>query len=378
MTLGDVATIRDEFVDGEVRAKVDGVPSVFVRVAHTEGRSVIGIADEIRDWLVGYEAPRDVDIAVWSDRARPLLGQLASLSRAGILGVIFVFLLLLLVFDLRAAMWITVGIPISFAGALIFFGPANLTLNVGTMLGLFLTIGLVVDDALVVGESIAAERERGKAPLEAAVAGIKAVVSPITVAAVTTVLAFVPFYFITVPQYSLAGVLLPVVFFVLAVSLLEAVFILPAHLGHDSRWSLWPLSAVQARICAWLDELRDRTVVPAVSWSMRNIPIILLCAVAVVVVPVLLLQFEAVRVTFWGGFQSDSVDVELHMPAGTPFEATRAVAEEAAAAARTLNDRMPGEPVGAVTVVVGSPIGLAAEGKFSHRRPSGRGARPSE
>ena len=362
VTLGDVATIRDEFVDGEVRAKVDGVPSVFVRVAHTEGRSVIGIADEIRDWLVGYEAPRDVDIAVWSDRARPLLGQLASLSRAGILGVIFVFLLLLLVFDLRAAMWITVGIPISFAGALIFFGPANLTLNVGTMLGLFLTIGLVVDDALVVGESIAAERERGKAPLEAAVAGIKAVVSPITVAAVTTVLAFVPFYFITVPQYSLAGVLLPVVFFVLAVSLLEAVFILPAHLGHDSRWSLWPLSAVQARICAWLDELRDRTVVPAVSWSMRNIPIILLCAVAVVVVPVLLLQFEAVRVTFWGGFQSDSVDVELHMPAGTPFEATRAVAEEAAAAARTLNDRMPGEPVGAVTVVVGSPMGWPLRG----------------
>ena len=362
VTLGDVATIRDEFVDGEVRAKVDGVPSVFVRVAHTEGRSVIGMADEVRDWLAGYEAPRDVDVAVWSDRARPLLGQLASLSRVGILGVIFVFLLLVLVFDLRAALWITVGIPISFAGALVFFGPADLTLNVGTMLGLFLAIGLVVDDALVVGESIAAERELGKGPLEAAVAGIKAVVSPITVAAVTTVLAFVPFYFITDPTYSLVRVLLPVVFFVLAVSLLEAVFILPAHLGHDSRWSLWPLSAVQARICAWLDELRDRTVVPAVSWSMRNIPIILLCAVAVVVVPVLLLQFEAVRVTFWGGFQSDSVDVELHMPAGTPFEATRAVAEEAAAAARTLNDWMPGEPVGAVTVVVGSPMGWPLRG----------------
>ena len=362
VTLGDVAAIRDEFVDGEVRAKVDGVPSVFVRVAHTEGRSVIGIADEVREWLAGYEAPRDVDIAVWSDRARPLLRQLASLSRAGILGVIFVFLLLMLVFDLRAAMWITVGIPISFAGALIFFGPANLTMNVGTMLGLFLTIGLVVDDALVVGESITAERERGKGPLEAAVAGIKAVVSPITVAAVTTVLAFVPFYFITAPTYSLAGVLLPVVFFVLTVSLLEAVFILPAHLGHDSRWSLWPLGAIQARVCAWIDELRDRTVVPAVSWSMRNIPIILLCAVAVVVVPVLLLRFEAVRVILWGGFQSDSVDVELHMPVGTPFGITRAIAEEAAAAARTLNDRMPGEPVGAITVVVGSPMGWPLTG----------------
>ena len=363
VTLGDVATIRDAFVDGEVLAKVDGVPSVFVRVAHTEGRSVIGMADEVRDWRAGYEAPRDVDVAVWSDRARPLLRQLASLARVGILGVIFVFLLLVLVFDLRAALWITVGIPISFAGALVFFGPADLTLNVGTMLGLFLAIGLVVDDALVVGESIAAERELGKAPLEAAVAGIKAVVSPITVAAVTTVLAFAPFYFITEPRYAVVRVLLPVVFFVLAVSLLEAVFILPAHLGHAGRWSLWPLGAVQARVCAWLDELRDRTVVPAVSWSMRNIPITLLCAAMVVVVPVLLLRFEAVRVILTVALSSDSVDVELSMPAGTPFEATRAVAEEAAAAARTVNERMPGEPVGAVSVVVGRPMGWPLTGK---------------
>ncbi len=364
VTLGEVAAIRDTFVDGEVLARVDGVPAVFVRVAHTEGQSVIGMAGEIRAWLAGYEAPRHVAVTVWSDRSRPLLRQLASLTQAGIIGVVLVFLLLVLVFDLRAALWITVGIPIAFAGALVFFGPAHLTLNVGTMLGLFLTVGLVVDDALVVGESIAAERERGLAPLAAAVAGIKAVVSPITVAAVTTVLAFTPFYFITEPRYSVVRVLLPVVFFVLAVSLLEAIFILPAHLGHARRGSLWPLGAIQARVCAWLDALRDHTVVPAVSWSIRNIPIILCGAVVVVVVPLLLLRFEVVRVVLSTELQSDSVDMELYMPAGTPFATTRAVAEEAAAAAHTLNERMPGEPVGAVSIIVGHPMGWPLSGKI--------------
>ncbi len=353
ITLGDVADIRDGFVDSEVIARVDGVPAVFVRVAHTEGQSMLAMANEIRHWLTGYQSPRDVQIDIWSDKAKPLLNRFTSLTRVGITGIVLVFLLLMLVFDLRAAMWITFGIPISFVGSLIFFGPANLTMDVGTMVALFLMIGLVVDDALVVGESIAAERERGKGALEAAIAGVKAVVSPITVAAVTTVLAFTPFYFMTTSAFQVVKVFPLVVFFVLAVSLLEAVFILPAHLGHSRRWSLWPLQAIQERTCAWLEVLRDRTVVPAVSWSVRNIRTTLICGVAVVVVPLLLLRFEAVRVILLISHATDSVEVDLHMPMGTPFMATRNAAEEAAAAAYAVNEQLPGEPIRAVSVVVG-------------------------
>ena len=162
VTLGDVATIRDAFVDGEVVARVDGVPAVFVRVALVEGESIVEIADEVRGWLEGYQVPRDVDIQVWNDLAQPHLDRFSSLARTMAMGVLLVFLLLALVFDLRAAVWITVGIPLAFIGSLVFFGPANLTFNIGTLVALFVMIGLVVDDALVVGESIAAERERGK------------------------------------------------------------------------------------------------------------------------------------------------------------------------------------------------------------------------
>ena len=265
VTLGDVADIRDAFVDGEVIAKVDGVPAMFVRVAHTRGQSLTRAAKEIRDWLVGYEAPRDVSIFVWDDRAEPNRDRLARLGQTSIIGVILVFLLLMLVFDLRAAVWITLGIPFSIVGSLIFFGPANLSMHLGTLTAMFLMIGLVVDDALVVGEGIAAARERGLEPLAAAVAGVRSVASPITIAAVTTVLAFVPFYFLTHPTLQVVKVYPLVAFFVLVVSLIEAVFILPAHLGHAHRWSLWPLSAVQGWVCEWIEMVRDRT------WCRRSL-----------------------------------------------------------------------------------------------------------
>ena len=362
VTLGDVATIRDAFADGEVVARVDGVPAVFVRVGLTEGQSIVQVADQVRGWLAGYRAPRDVDIHVWNDRAQPHLDRFSSLTRTMVAGVILVFLLLVLVFDLRAAVWITAGIPLAFAGALVFFGPANLTMNIATLMALFLMIGLVVDDALVVGESIAAERERGKAPLAAAVDGVRAVASPITIAAATTVLAFVPFQFMTAGNIQIVTVFPLVVLFVLAVSLIEAVFILPAHLGHAGRWSLWPLSALQERVSGWLQALNDQTVVPAVSWAVRHVRLTLAAGVAVVALSVLLLRFDAVRLILVFDQMSDYVQAELHMPVGTPLETTRAAAEQVAAAADAVNKELPGEPVKSVTILVGQPTKFPSYG----------------
>ncbi|MXZ25203.1 MAG: efflux RND transporter permease subunit [Caldilineaceae bacterium SB0665_bin_21] len=365
VTLGDVATIRDAFVDGGVIARVDGVPAVFVRVGLTEGRSIVAIAEEVRAWLAGYQTPRDAEVRIWNNLAQPHLDRFGSLTRTMVAGVILVFLLLVLVFDLRAAVWIAVGIPLSFVGALVFFEPANLTVNTGTLLALFLMIGLVVDDALVVGESIAAERERGKAPLAAAIDGVRSVVAPITIAAVTTVLAFVPFHFMTAAGGQVVSVFPPVVLFVLAVSLLESVFILPAHLGHAGRWSLWPLTSVQARTSAWLQWLTDRTVGPAVSWAVRHVAATLAAGVAVVVVSLLLLRFDAVRLVLATNPPTDFVQAALHMPVGTPLEKTRAATEQVAAAVDAVNEELPGESVKSVAVLAGQPVNYPVVGPLS-------------
>ena len=114
--LGDVAAVRDGFVDDELVSEVNGAPAVFVRIDAADEQSIVALTDDIRNWLAGYEPPQDVAVSIWNDPARPALDRLSAVARNGLAGVILVFVLLLFVFDLRAATWITAGIPFSFIG----------------------------------------------------------------------------------------------------------------------------------------------------------------------------------------------------------------------------------------------------------------------
>ena len=371
LTLGEVAEVRDGFVDDDIVSEVNGTPAVFVRVDATEQQSITDMAGDIRRWLAGYDAPQGVEVNVWNDRAQPAVDRMWAIARNGLAGTILVYVLLLLVFDLRAATWITVGIPFSFVGSLLFFGSADLTLNMATLIGLFLMVGLVVDDALVVGESIAAERDRGKRGVEAAEAGARAVVGPITIGACTTLLAFVPFLFVTATVTQLVNVFPYVALFVLSVSLVEAFFILPAHLSHEGRWSLEPLRTLQDRVCVRIDEIRDRTVVPAVSWSVRHGSSTLAGGGALVLFSLLLVGSEAVRVIVFDAEMNppENVQVDLRLPAGTPFGTTLAAARQVVDAAHAMNEQLPGESINAVSIVAGdvlSPRPVAEESNGSH------------
>ena len=354
--VGDVARIRDGFVDEEVVTEFNGRPAVLVRVAAAEGRSITDVADEIERWLATWEVPQDLAVDVWNDRAGPIFDRFSKILRNALIGTVLVFLTLVLVFDLRVAFWVTLGIPLSFAGSLLFFGAADLTLNMATLLAFFLLIGIVVDDAVVVGESIAAEREGGKTALAAAVTGAKAMVGPITVGVATTVLAYVPLLYVTSTYAQAVNVFPWVALFVLLVSLAEAFFILPAHLSHEGRWSAPPLSTVQDRVRDWLDDVRDRIVGPSVSWAIRHVWLTLTLAVAVVIVSLLLLRSEAVRIVLFDRDLNapDSIQADLHLPVGTPFEATLATAERFARAARSINEELDEPAITAITVVAGN------------------------
>ena len=357
--LGDVAEIRDGFVEDDVVSEVNGTPAVFIRADATDRQSIVDMGDDIRSWLADYDPPQDVAISVWNDRAQPAIDRMLAVARNGLAGAILVFVLLVLVFDLRAATWIAIGIPFSFVGALTFFAPANLTLNIGTLVGLFLMIGLVVDDALVVGESIAAERDSGKSGPEAAAAGARAVVGPITVGALTTILAFVPFLFVTAALTQFVNVFPYVAFFVLTVSLIEAFFILPAHLSHAGGWSLGPLRALQVRVCAWIDDLRERT-----RWRRQcrgpcgMYRTMLIGGGALVLFSLLLLGTGAVRIILFDEEMNipENVQVDLRLPSGTPFGTTLAAAEQAANAARAMNEQLPGESISGVSILAGNVV----------------------
>ncbi len=356
LRLGDVAEIRDGFVDEQTVTRFNGKPAVLVRVDAAKQQSIVAMSDEISEWLDTYEAHADATIEVWSDSATPTFHRLTEIVRNGIIGALLVFICLMVVFDLRVATWITVGIPLSFIGSLIFFGPAGLTLNMGTVFAFFLLIGIVVDDAVVVGESIAAEREAGKGALDAAISGAKAVFGPITIGVVTTLLALVPFAFITAGNYQVLKVFPYVAVFVLLVSLVEAFLILPAHLSHERRWSLSPLRDVQEWVHRWLEDLRDRVVVPAVAWSVRNIGLTLAGGVVVMIVAVMLVRSETVRlvVTDNRAVSMNSVQADITLPAGAPFETTLGFAEEFVSAAESINEELGSESINAISMMVGN------------------------
>ena len=355
LKLGDVATVRDGFVDSDILSEVDGVPTVFLRIEVAEGQSFTRTADVVKDWLEQYNPPPAVEVAVWKDAADPLSDRFADILQNAIIGIVLVFACLVLVFDLRTAIWISVGIPLSFVASLMFFGLANLTLNVGTMLALFVLIGIVVDDALVVGESIAKERESGKSGFDAAVSGARAVAAPVTVGVITTVLAFVPFLFVTVENYQIIQVFFHVALLVLAISLIEAFCILPAHLSHDRTWSLSPLRNVKDWVCERIDEVRDVVVVRAVSWSVRHVLLTFALAAAFVVAALALVRIEAVNVVVFdrSASVSKTIHADLRLPVGAPFDASAGVAQRFAAAAQLINEQLPGTSIESISVRVG-------------------------
>ena len=356
VTLGDVAQIRDGFVDEDIVTRVDGNPAVLVRVDAAGQQSIVTMGEEIRSWLAELTPPDGIAIGLWNDRGNEAVERISLIVRNAVVGAVLVLLCLLLFFDLRVATWVTVGIPLSFIGSLMFFEPANLTLNLGTIFAFFLMVGIVVDDAVVVGESIAAERESGKGALEAAVTGARAMVGPITIGAVTTILAFIPFLFITAPRLQIVNVLAYVALFVLIVSLVEAFFVLPAHLAHERPWSLPPLSDIQARARDRLAGFRDRIVVPAVSWSIRRVWFAPVCGVLLLIFALALMRIDAVRVIYFDTMTnvSDDIQVDLTLPVGTPFDVTVAAAERFVAAAEALNGQFGGTPVESVSLMVGN------------------------
>jgi len=168
----DVATVRDGFEEAEVTARIDGRPAVFVRVHAGAGQPPQEVAEEVKTFLDGYAPPSGADITLWDDETRIIDFRLSRMSRNGLFGAVLVFIALLLIFDLRMSLWIAVGIPVAFLGSFLLFDAFGLTVNVLTVFAFFLVTGIVVDDAIVVGESIARQRERGYRGAAASVAGV--------------------------------------------------------------------------------------------------------------------------------------------------------------------------------------------------------------
>ena len=354
VTLGDVAEVREGLGEPASATELDGVPALFVSVLTSAvGESELGISQEVRAMLADYEAPPGTEVSVWTDYSDDAARRLNLVRNTAILALALVFVVLVLVFDFRLAMWVAIGLPVAFLGALALFPAFDLTFNAAAVYALVIMIGIVVDDAVVVGESIAAHREQGLGGAEAAVVGARRVFWPVAVGVATTFLAFVPLLFVYGAIGQALSVLPVVVGLVLAVSLIEAFLILPSHLSHDGAWSRWPLQPLQARISESIVRLRDGVAVPAIAAATRRPATTLVAAVVLVAGCAALFLGGAVRYGDVGTSRGGVIEARLTYPVGTPFETTRAGARQIEAAANRTNAQLEGSPIASVAMVVG-------------------------
>ena len=352
--LGDVATVRDELQDTGVVTEVDDMPTVIVAVKHhSEAVTDIEVVESVRTMLESYEPPAGTQVSVWRDILVTTLDGVNSVLYAGIIATALVAVALALVLDLRLAMWVALGVPTSFLGALLLFPAFDLVLSAATLFSLVLVVGIVVDDAVVVGESIARQRELGLAAQDAAVSGARRVFRPVALGIATTMIATLPALFTEGSVGQVLNVLPIVVVLTLAMSMAEAFLILPTHLAHGGAWSRWPLSAVQARLRHGLDRLRDERALPAIDLAVQRPGWTVLTAAVIAVAALALVAAGVVAIGYQPNRASDRVEARLTYPAGTPMEVTEAAARKLVAAAKPTNDAIEERPVLQTGLVVG-------------------------
>ena len=275
LVLGDVARIRDGLDEDRMETRWDGEPAMVVTV-HLAGRqSAIEIAAKVRDYVedAGRWLPAGTSVAVWRDQSRIICSHLNTLLAAAWQGGLLIFVLLTLFLRFRVALWVFLGIPVSFAGALMLMPVFGLTINALTLLAFILVLGLVVDDAIVTGESIHRRLEHDDKgdPEGAVIRGTRDIAMPVTFGVLTTVAAFAPMLFVEGERGTLFLQVPAVVIPVLLFSLVESKLILPAHLkrvrphdgaGRPARWRrIFP---------AGLDAATHRVYQPLLGSALRH------------------------------------------------------------------------------------------------------------
>lgn len=348
VTLGDVATVVDGFADTSVSGRFDGKPALLIQVFRVGQQDVIEIAEAVKEYVATAQPrlPEGVSLTVWQDDSVPLRGRLETLLSNARSGFILVFIVLTLFLHTRLAAWVTLGVPISFLGALALFNPLGISINVISLFAFIVVLGILVDDATVVGESVHTWQEKLGNNLEGAVIGTQQVTVPVVFGVLTTVATFVPMVVLPGPMgqvFAVAGI---VSIACLVCSLIESQFVLPAHLGHAH-----PHRGPRTRVGrAWVG-LQDRCSDGLIAFAHKVYRPVLVLAqewryttIAIAMV-LLLLAFTVVasgrmHFSFFPPIEADYLSARLTMPPGTTAEVTQAAVDRIAAAVGPLRQEI--------------------------------------
>ena len=343
--VGDVATVIDGFVEDAMRTRFNGKHAAFVSVSRVGSQSAIDISQKVRDYIASRQdtLPVGLELSYWDDDSARLKDRLGIMTSSAIQGSVLVILLLSLFLRPAIAVWVFLGIPISFFGAFIIMYVFDISLNLMSAFGFIMVLGIVVDDAIVTGENVYSRMRGGDSGLSAAIHGTKEVAIPVTFGILTTIAAFGPLAFIEGRLGEIFAPIPAVVIPVLLFSLIESKLVLPSHLKHielhEHDNEATGFQAWQTRFADGFEQFILHYYQPFLNTALRHRYSTIAIFLGVLIIMLTLISSGWTRFVAFQRIEGETATATLTMPAGTPFDVTNRHAEKISQAAATLRDK---------------------------------------
>ena len=327
LTLGEIATIHDGFEEEPLFALFNNKPAVLIEVYRTGEQSAIEIGRVVRDYVETSKTrmQQGIELGYWRDRSRIVKLRIETLFNSAWQGGLLVFLCLALFLRLQVAIWVCIGIPVSFMGALILMPAMGVTINIISLFAFILMLGIVVDDAIITGENIYSHMRRGDTGVNAVVRGAQEVAVPVTFGLLTTLVAFIPLMYLGGYRGPIFGQIPLVVIPVLLFSWIESKLILPTHMihvqvNHDK--SPGPFQRLQQATADGLESIILSLYRPVLEWMLarRYLTIALFVGLSLIVMSFVF--SGRFGFTFFPRVQSETARATLQMQTGSTEQQT--------------------------------------------------------
>jgi len=331
--LGDIAHVVDGFADTETYALFDGKPAAMVQVFRIGEQKPTEISEQVRDYVEQKQAelPESLKLTTWNDTSELFNSRMELLQKNALLGLGLVVIILGLFLEIRLAAWVMLGIPISFLGTLFVMPWLGVSINMISLFAFILALGILVDDAIVIGENIFEHRQKGKPYVKAAVDGAMEVAVPVVFSILTTIAAFLPLVFVSGMMGKFIKVIPIIVITLLVMSLIESLLILPAHLSSGKRRELdgGLLSQIErlrqlfGRGMQWIiNGPYNKLLTFSLNYRYTSLAI----GLVILILTVGIIKGGLIKFTFMPEVDGDKITVALQMDRGVPIEETARVA----------------------------------------------------
>ena len=370
VTVGDLATIRDGFEDIDQEAYFNGQRAIEVKVFRVGKETPLSVSDSVHAYLeeLRPELPDGIGAAVWEDWAVIYRDRMSLLLKNAFLGLILVLLLLGLFLDLKLAFWVTVGLPTAIIGSFLFIPFTGASINMISLFAFIITLGIIVDDAVVAGEIIYQKREQGLPLLDAAIVGAREIAGPITFAVLTNIAAFLPLFFVPGEVGIIIRQVPSIVVAVFVVSLIESLFVLPAHLAHTREPSgFWKtLDRPRQRFSQVMHAFIRERYQPFLRMAIANRWLTVAVGVALLILAVGMVAGGHVSFSFLPAIDSENITVQATLPYGVPMKQSRRVLDRLLESADAALAQRGGEAVlRGIYAQIGAPLAQRELGQSS-------------